>query len=334
VTGSAELPAESSAGYADESGLERETPEAVAQTVLADRAESTATAASGDRPGSQHGTVSHSVSRHYTRIALLSTLLDALSAAGKPLTPIDSDDLTPVDELHAGGRAATVELVELLAPPSGALVLDMGSGLGGPARYLARHRGCRVVGVDLTREHVEVAAELTDRCGLADLVSFKEANVTALPFPDETFDAAVLVHVGMNVVDKAKLAAEAYRVLRPGGRFALYDIMRGAEDRELRYPVPWASSAEISFLEPPAEYRWLLTEAGFTVEESRDLTGLAVEQLTMLLDSAETRPALGPHVVLGESYRAKATNLLDGLRDEALTAVQLLATRPMDAADV
>ena len=272
--------------------------------------------------------VSHSVARHYTRIALLSTLLDALSAAGKSVSPIDSDDLSPLDELHTGGRPATVELADLLAPTSGARVLDLGAGLGGPARYLARHRGCQVVGMDLTREHVEVATELTERSGLADLVSFQEGSVTALPFPDESFDAAVLVHVGMNVADKAKLCTEAYRVLRPGGRFAVYDIMRTDEDTEPTYPLPWAGSAETSFLESPAEYRWQLTEAGFSVEAGRDLRALALEQLSRLLALPEDQlPPLGVHVLLGDTFRVKAANLADALRRDLLAPIQLVGEK-------
>lgn len=291
-------------------------------------------AQSSDAPGSEPASATgqsgdtRPPARHYTRLALLSTVLDALAAAGKSCAPIDSDDLSPIDEPHSGGRAATVELVELLAPPAGAHVLHLGSGLGGPARYLARHRGCRVTGVDPVREHVEVATELTDRCGLADLVSFTEGNPTALPFPDGGFDVALLVHGGMTVADKARLCAEAYRVLRPGGRFAVCDVMRTVEDGQLSYPLPWASSAEVSFLESPAEYRWLLTEAGFTVEDVNDLTSLAVRGLSTLLDRPEAGlPPLGPHVVLGESYRLKVANLIDGLRREVIAAVQLVATR-------
>jgi ubiquinone/menaquinone biosynthesis C-methylase UbiE len=269
----------------------------------------------------------HPGARHYTRSALLSTLLDALAAAGKPCEPIDSDDLSAVDELHTGGRAATVELADLLAPPPGAHVLDLGCGLGGPARYLARHRGCRVTGIDLTREYVDLATELTERCGLAELADFSEAEVTDLPFADGTFDAAVLVHVGMNVPDKARLCAEAYRVLRPGGRFAVYDVMRTGEDGELTFPLPWASNPQISFLESPAEYRWQLTEAGFAVEEGQDMRDLAGEQLRRLIERAADPSVLGPHVVLGESYRAKVANLADAVRRDLVTPMQLVATK-------
>ena len=283
--------------------------------------------AAHDGPAGEDDPRRHPGARHYTRSALLSTLLDALAAAGKPCEPIDSDDLSAVDELHTGGRAATVELADLLAPPSGAHVLDLGCGLGGPARYLARHRGCRVTGIDLTREYVDLATELTERCGLAELAHFSEAEVTDLPFADGTFDAAVLVHVGMNVPDKARLCAEAYRVLRPGGRFAVYDVMRTGEEGELVFPLPWASNAQISFLESPAEYRWQLTEAGFAVEEGQDLRDLAAAQLRRLVEGAADPSALGPHVVLGESYRAKVANLADAVRRDLVTPLQLVGTK-------
>nr|WP_281176358.1 class I SAM-dependent methyltransferase [Pseudonocardia acaciae] len=294
-----------------------ETTEQIAVAGPADATERIA--AAGVEPGV--------ATRHYTRSALLSALLDALAAAGKPVSPLDSDDLAPLDELHGGGRPATVELAELLAPPPGGHVLDMGAGLGGPARYLARHRGCRVTGVDLARETVEVATELTERCGLADTVRFREGGVTELPFADASFDAAIMLHVGMNVSDKAALCAEAFRVLRPGGRFALYDVMLTVEDGEPNFPLPWANSADRSFLESPAEYRWLLTEAGFTVEEDRDLRDLVLAQLTKVRELGDALPPLGPWVAIGDSYRAKAENLTDALERDLLAPYQLLAVR-------
>ncbi|HEY1967291.1 MAG TPA: class I SAM-dependent methyltransferase, partial [Pseudonocardia sp.] len=216
----------------------------------------------GQPADSDSGPAVHPVVRHYTRSALLSSLLDALSAAGKSVAPIDSDDLSPMDEMHTGGRIATVCLADQLAPSPGDTVIDLGCGLGGVTRYLARHRECRVTGVDLTREHIEVADELTQRCGLTGAASFQRADITSLPFERESFDAAALLHVGMNVADKASLCTEAFRVLRPGGRFALYDVMLRSSADELSYPVPWASSDRISFLEPAEEYHRLLTNAG------------------------------------------------------------------------
>lgn len=270
----------------------------------------------------------HPVARHYTRSALLSSVLDALAAAGRPVSPMDSDDVAPMDEMHSGGRAATVALVELLAPSAGDRVLDLGCGLGGVSRYLARHRDCRVTGVDLTRESVEVATELTQRCGLAERAEFRRADVTALPLDGAGFDAAVLVHVGMNVADKAALCAEAYRVLRPGGTLAVYDVMLRSPTDELTYPVPWASSPEISFLEPAQEYHRLLTNAGFSVEREVDLSELVRGQFARLRALPDDQlPPVGLQVVIGEGFRAKVTNLADGVDRGVVAPVQLLATR-------
>ena len=121
-------------------------------------------------------------------------------------------------------------------------LLDVGSGIGGPARTFADAFGCRVTGVDLTEEFVEAANALTRRCGLSDRVSFRQASALALPFADASFDAATLIHVGMNIEDKAGLFAEVRRVLKPDARFGVYDIMRVAEG-EIPYPMPWAATA-------------------------------------------------------------------------------------------
>jgi cyclopropane fatty-acyl-phospholipid synthase-like methyltransferase len=268
------------------------------------------------------------VARHYTRNALLSAMLDALAAAGKPTASIDSDDLSPMDEMHTGARAATVEVADLLAPESGATIFDLGCGLGGVSRYLARHRGCEVTGFDLTREHVDVAADLTERCGLSGSVQFHRADITAIDRASASCDGTVLMHVGMNVADKAALCGEVFRLLRPGGRFVLYDIVLLSSTDELTYPVPWASSAEISFLEPAREYHRLLTHAGFTVENELDRRERAIGQLERLLAfPADQLPPIGMPVVMGPGWRTRVTNLHDGLTRGVVAPVVLTATR-------
>ncbi|WP_051343147.1 class I SAM-dependent methyltransferase [Pseudonocardia spinosispora] len=279
-------------------------------------------------PIAVEGEVSTPVARHYTRNALLSTLLDALVAAGKTVSPIDSDDLASIDELHAGGRTATVRLADLLAPSAGDRVLDLGCGVGGASRYLARYFGAQVTGVDQSRDFVDVAQELSARAGLGELTRFERASVTSLPFEKESFDSAVMLHVGMNVEDKAALCAEVSRVLRPGGRFALYDVMRLSVEDELTYPVPWASNSGMSFLEQPAEYHRVLTGAGFDVEHEADLRELALEQAARLHElAADELPALGPHLVIGDRFRVKAENLAKAIGAGLVSPVQLLAVR-------
>ena len=162
-------------------------------------------------------------------------------------------------------------------------VLDIGSGLGGPARLLARQVGCHVVGLDLTPELCEVATDLTRRVHLEDRVEIRQGDALDLPFDDGSFDLAWTQHASMNIADKPRLYAETRRILRPGGRLALFDII-GATDGPLHLPVPWAEDASVSALIPTDELRTILTEAGFTIRTWDDLTE----------DAAAFYPALPP----------------------------------------
>ena len=204
------------------------------------------------------------VAEHYTHGSLEAAIIAALKAAGKNPDALKPDDLSGADEFHLGWRAATAELAKALKLTPQSHLLDIGSGIGGPARYFASALGCKVTGIDLTQEFVDVANALTRRCGLSDKATFKQASALAMPFKDATFDSATLIHVGMNIKDKATLFSETHRVLKKGGTFIVYDVMRMA-DAALTFPMPWAQSIETSFVETPEAYRTLLREAGFTV---------------------------------------------------------------------
>jgi ubiquinone/menaquinone biosynthesis C-methylase UbiE len=269
---------------------------------------------------------STTVVAHYSQGELLAAILRGLAATGKSTDPIDSDDLAAGDEFHVGGRAATSALFDQLGWRPGVQVVDVGCGIGGPARYLARHREARVTGVDLTPEFVEVARELTRRCGLADSVDFQVGNALELPIPDGGVDGACLLHVGMNIEDKARLFSEVRRVVRPGGWFAVYDVMRVGAG-EIDYPVPWASDAEASFVAEPQTYRRLLVEAGFRVEHERDRREFGIESFSRMPTSpTEGPPPLGPHIVIGHDFAAKVANLVEAMQRGLLAPTEMIST--------
>src|SRR5215813_9053830 len=171
-------------------------------------------------------TVEQTVAQHYAHGSLEEALLEGLRRSGKNADRIDPDDLAPADEFHIGGRQATVEFADQLGLRAGMELLDIGSGIGGPARYFAHHRQCRVTGIDLTDEYVRVAGALSERAGLAGKLKFVQGSALALPFPSASFDGAYMLHVGMNIGDKATLFKQVKRALKPGGFFGVYDDMR------------------------------------------------------------------------------------------------------------
>lgn len=266
------------------------------------------------------------VAEHYTHGSLQQVILDALKAMGKNPERFSAADLSTGDELHLGWVPATVALAKDLQLAPGMLVLDVGCGLGGPARYFAETHRCRVTGIDLTEEFVQVATELTRRCGLADLVSFRQGSALDLPFGGAAFDAATLIHVGMNIADKARVFDEVRRVLKPGGRFGVYDVMRAGPE-PIIYPVPWAASEATSFVDPPARYRELLTKSGFRIENERDrsefVQALAAE---MRAEAAKSgTPPLGLHILMGPATPERLGNVMSALQRKAIAPVEIIA---------
>lgn len=265
------------------------------------------------------------VAAHYTHGALEQSILDTLRAAGKDVERLTASDLSAVDEFHLGWREATVAFAKDLGLASGLRVLDVGSGIGGPARYFAEAHGCRVTGIDLTPEFVQVATALTRRCGLSDRAEFRQASATGLAFPDGAFDTATMIHVGMNVPDKAKVFAEVRRVLKPGGRFGVYDIMR-AKDGALPYPMPWARTQETSFVETPAVYRKLLADAGFGIEAETDRSAFVLDLIQKRRAQAQKdgAPAVGQHI-LGADMKERIANVTRALEGGLIAPTQMIA---------
>ena len=223
-------------------------------------------------------TRSDAVRTHYQaaivdREALLHRITEAVDAMEPP---IDARRLAPLDQFHMGGLAATAAFAERIGITADTRVLDAGSGLGGPARYLAETFGARIEGVDLAPDYVAVADLLTRRAGLTALVTFHEGDLTALPFDEAKFDLVWTQHVAMNIADRASLCREFRRVLKLGGRLAFYDPLAADGHPDVIYPVPWAQTAETSMLLTADETRAAIEHAGFAVDALDDVTGQAI----------------------------------------------------------
>lgn len=266
------------------------------------------------------------VATHYTHGTLLQAILDAVKQMGKDPARLTAMDLSTGDEFHLGGLPATAALAKDLGLAPGMHVLDVGSGVGGPARYFAEAHTCRATGIDLTEEFVQVAAELTRRCGLADRVTFHQGSALDLPFDAGSFDAATLIHVGMNVSDKAKLFEEVRRVLKPDSLFCVYEVMIAGEG-DLPYPMPWAQSTETSFVEAPETYRRLLGAAGFKIEREENRRAFVLDLAREMRAKVEKDglPALNPHVLIGPAARERLGNVMATLERGTIAPVEMIA---------
>jgi MPBQ/MSBQ methyltransferase len=211
------------------------------------------------------------INDYWGRDGLGQAILEVLTAAGKNLETLTIDDLAPLDQFHGGGMAATVRLARLAGLQPGMRVLDVGGGLGGPARTLAVKFGCHVTVVDVTESYVRAAQVLTAQLGLGDRVTHQVANALELPFDDRTFDVVWTQNSGMNIAAKERLYVGLHRVLRPRGLLALQEPMAGLVQPPI-FPVMWARDASTSFLRVPVEMRALIEAAGFRARAWDDVT--------------------------------------------------------------
>jgi ubiquinone/menaquinone biosynthesis C-methylase UbiE len=164
---------------------------------------------------------SPTIAEHWGKPNIYESIIAAFDRMAKPLASVTLDDLAPVDHFHARGFPATVDLADRLPIERGARILDIGCGIGGPARYMATRFDCHVTGIDITPSFVETANKLTALLGLAQQVTFDRGDAQRMPYPDATFDGAYSQHVTMNVPDRPAFYAEAFRVLKPGAFLAV-----------------------------------------------------------------------------------------------------------------
>jgi ubiquinone/menaquinone biosynthesis C-methylase UbiE len=272
--------------------------------------------------------INDSIQTHYTCKDLGGVILAALEKAGKDVNRLTPEDLAPIDQFHIRGRAATLELARAAGLDATKYVLDVGSGVGGASRCLAREFGCRVTGIDLTDEYCRAAAMLTAKTGLAHLVDYRQGDATRLPFDDQTFDVVWTEHVAMNIPDKTLLYREIHRVLKPGGTLAVYDVLAGPSGPVL-FPVPWARTPETSFLVTPGEMRTLLDKTGFTVTDWSDTTEVACTWFVRLAEKIrkEGFPVLGFHLLLGDDFKEMAQNQGRNLQEGRIVLAQIIARK-------
>ncbi|WP_428342855.1 class I SAM-dependent methyltransferase [Mycobacterium sp.] len=263
-----------------------------------------------------------SVAAQYATGGTRARIEAALRAAGKDLDGLHPSDFATFEDFHSLGRLGTVSLLEAAGVNAADHVLDAGSGIGGTARLLAADHGCRVTAVDLTDEYCDTARWLNDLVGLTDNIDVIEGDITALPLPDATFDLIVTQHVQMNIADKAGLYREARRVLRRGGRLALWDVTAGPH-QPIHFPVPWADTPEGSHLITPDELRTTLQRAGFTIDRWNDLTDFAVAAMTPVFDAAPD--PLGLQLLVPD-IATKGKTLIANAREDRLRLIQAVAT--------
>lgn len=261
---------------------------------------------------------------------LQTRIAQALTAQGKTTDALVLEDLAGVDEIHIGGLETIRPIVGSLGVGSGDVTLDLGSGLGGPARFVARETGSRVVGVDLSADTTLAGNELSGWVGADEMVQLEVADVCHVPHKSESFDAVLSVHVHMFLQAPAQMFAEAFRLLKPGGRFVVLDPVRRG-DGGLHYPVPWASDADADNILRETELKTLAATTGFRPHTRSDFSALAIDWFGATfarISEMGGPPPLGLHLVMGPDFPTFALNAFQNLQEEKIALLHLVFEKP------
>jgi SAM-dependent methyltransferase len=269
------------------------------------------------------------ITDHWGRNDVYALIVSALAKMSKSLDGLTVEDLAPVDHFHARGFPATVELADRLPIKTGQHIVDIGCGLGGPARYFAKRFQCKVSGIDITEPYVVAANKLTALLRMEGQVTIEHGDGQRLPYADALFDGAYTLHVTMNVADRPRFFAEAYRVLKRGAFFALTEQGLGPKGNP-HYPLPWSADGSGAYMVTPSETRALLEAAGFEDIVVEDTGAQYVAGYKAAIERAEkgALPPLGTHILMGETALQKTRNAARNIEEGRTHPIQLICRKP------
>ena len=271
--------------------------------------------------------INDKIINHYSKEELFNKILEVLKTSGVSTRNISQDDLNYLDEFHIGGIQVTKKILEDLKITSSTKVLDLGSGIGGPARYISSSYGAKVIGIELTPEFVDTAKQLNNLTGLN--VDFFEGSAIEIPYKNKQFDIITLFHVGMNIQNKIKLFSEAFRLLVSGGFFVVYDVMRVGKGN-IDFPVPWATEKDFSFVESPEYYKEKGINQGFIKYKERNYANFTLK----LFEEANSnikkskKNVISASTLMGESFNIKIGNIIKAIEKECIAPVEIIFKKP------
>lgn len=274
-------------------------------------------------------TDSRSISDHWGTGDVFAKIVEAMLSAGIDPETLTIEQLAPVDHFHARGFPATIELADTLPIEEGQHLIDIGCGIGGPARYLAKRFGCKVDGLDITGPFVEAGNQLSQLVGMQDDVNIVHGDGQHLPYKEETFDGGYAQHVTMNVPDRALFFGEAYRVLKPGAFFALTEHGLG-QTGDPHHPVPWSEDGNGAYLIRPADTVAVLEKSGFEDIEVTDTGEKYLQGYLKAIELAERgeTPAFGVHILLGKLAPEIVSNAARNIAEQRTHPVQIICRKP------
>ncbi len=268
------------------------------------------------------------IDKHYGFGGIMEKIEAGLKAAGKDVNSLTVDDLAPIDQFHTRGRDSTLEVVGLAKLKPSDLVLDVGCGLGGTARFLAEQYSCSVAGIDLTEEYISVGKRLTELVDLSNRVELRQGSALEIPYEDEWFDVVWTEHVQMNIADKNRFYSEIARVLKPGGPLLFHDIFRGSGDSPF-YPAPWAEDDSISALVTEPEARSVMAQVGLEIDQWIGKVQESIEFFSEVSAriEADGPPPIGIHLLMGDNARDKLQNYVRNLSEDRVSVALGMAIK-------